>query len=49
MLGAITTLGRMTMPDIIRQVGREFGRRAMQALLEGEAVETVLTREEIKS
>ena len=48
MLGLVAGIGRVALRNAISQVGREFGRRAMQRLMDGEALETVLTRDEMR-
>ena len=48
MLGVIAGAGRVALTNALSQVGREFGRRAMQRLMDGEAIETVLTRDEMR-
>ena len=48
MLGFVAGVGRVALRNAITQVGREFGRRAMQRIMDGEAIETVLTRDEIR-
>ena len=49
MIGVLAGAGRVAMTNAIRQVGRQFGREAMQRILGGEAIETVLTREEMRT
>ena len=44
MLGVVAGASRVA----LSQVGREFGRQAMQRIIGGEAIETVLTREEMR-
>ena len=44
MLGVIAGAGRVA----LTQVGRQFGRQAVQRLMQGERIEDVLTRDEIK-
>ena len=44
MLGVVAGAGRVA----LSQVGREFGRQAMQRTMGGEAIETVLTRDEMR-
>jgi hypothetical protein len=48
MIGVVAGAGRIALSNAIRQVGREFGRRAMQRIMDGEAIETVLTRDEMR-
>ena len=48
MIGVVAGAGRIALRNAIRQVGREFGRRAMQRIMDGEAIETVLTRDEMR-
>ena len=39
MIGFVAGVGRMAMSNAIRQVGRQFGREAMERILGGEAIE----------
>ena len=48
MLGVIAGAGRIALSNALRQVAREFGRQAMQRIMDGEALETVLTRDEMR-
>ena len=49
MIGVLAGAGRVAMTNAIRQVGRQFGREAMQRILGGEAIENVLSREEMRT
>ena len=48
MIGFMAQVGRMAVMNAIRQVGRQFGREAMEIILAGEAAEAVLTRDQMK-
>ena len=48
MIGFVTGVGRMAMSSAIRQVGRQFGREAMERIMNGEAIESVLTRDQMR-
>ena len=48
MIGFVAGVGRMAMSNAIRQVGRQFGREAMERIMGGEAIENVLTREQMR-
>ena len=48
MLGVVAGAGRIALTNALSQVGREFGRQAMQRIMGGEAIETVLTRDEMR-
>ena len=48
MLGVIGHAGRIALANALRQVGREFGREAMRRIRGGEAIENVLTREQMR-
>ena len=41
-------VGRMAFSNAIRQIGRQFGREAMDRIMRGEAIEDVLTRDQLK-
>ena len=41
-------VGRVAMTNALRQVGRRFGQEAMERIMGGEAVESVLSREEMR-
>ena len=45
MIGFMGGVGRMAFSNAIRQIGRQFGREAMDRIMRGEAIEDVLTRE----
>ena len=44
MIGVLSGAGRVA----LSQVARSFGREAMQRIMQGEAIETVLTRDEMR-
>eukprot|EP00438_Fugacium_kawagutii_P027429 Skav217155 [mRNA] locus=scaffold2621:341721:344436:+ [translate_table: standard] len=48
MLGVVAGVGRVALTNALRQVGREFGREAMRRIMGGEAIENVLTREQMR-
>ena len=48
MLGVVAGVGRVALTNALRQVGREFGREAMRRIIGGEAIENVLTREQMR-
>ena len=48
MLGVIGHARRIALANALRQVGREFGREAMRRIRGGEAIENVLTREQMR-
>ena len=48
MIGVIAGAGRIALANALSQVGREFGRRALQRIIGGEAIETVLSRDEMR-
>ena len=48
MIGFMAQVGRMAVMNAIRQVGRTFGREAMERIMGGEAIEEVLTRDQMK-
>ena len=41
-------VGRMAFSNAIRQIGRQFGREAMDRIMRGEAIEDVLTRDQLR-
>ena len=41
-------VGRMAIDNVLRQVGKQFGRDAMERLINGEAIESVLTRDQMR-
>ena len=47
MIGFVGNVGRIAMSNAIRQVGRQFGREAMERIMGGEAIEDVLTRDQM--
>ena len=48
MIGFIGGVGRMACSNAIRQIGRQFGREAMDRIRRGEAIEDVLTRDQLR-
>ena len=44
MIGVIGNVARTVLP----QIARQFGQRAVQRILQGEAIENVLSREELR-
>ena len=48
MLGVVAGAGRVALTNALSQVARQFGREAMQRIMQGEAIETVLTRDEMR-
>ena len=48
MIGFVGNVGRIAMSNAIRQVGRQFGREAMERIMGGEAIEDVLTRDQMR-
>eukprot|EP00438_Fugacium_kawagutii_P017838 Skav201727 [mRNA] locus=scaffold311:665528:668862:+ [translate_table: standard] len=48
MLGVVAGVGRVALTNALRQVGREFGREAMRRIMGGEAIENVLTRDQMR-
>ena len=48
MIGFIGGVGRMAFSNAIRQIGRQFGREAMERMMGGEAIEDVLTRDQLR-
>ena len=49
MIGFVTGVGRIAVTNALRQVGRQFGREVVQRIMGGEAIENVLTREEMRT
>ena len=49
MLGVVAGAGRIALSNALTQVARSFGREAMQRIMQGEAIETVLTRDEMRN
>ena len=47
MIGVVAGVGRIAMTNALRQVGRQFGREVVQRIMGSEAIEHVLTREEM--
>ena len=41
-------VGRVALTNALRQVGRRFGQEAMEGIMGGEAIESVLSREEMR-
>ena len=48
MIGVVAGAGRIAMTNALRQVGRQFGREVVQRIMGGQAIENVLTREEMR-
>ena len=48
MIGFVAGVGRMAMSNALRQVARQFGREAMERIMNGEAIESVLTRDQLR-
>ena len=48
MIGFVGNVGRMAFSNALRQVGRQFGREAMERIMRGEAIEEVLTRDQMR-
>ena len=48
MIGFIGSVGRMALSNALRQVARQFGREAVERIMGGEAIEDVLTRDQLK-
>ena len=48
MIGFMGGVGRMAFSNALRQVGRQFGREAMERIMRGEAIEDVLTRDQLR-
>ena len=48
MIGFISGAGRVAISNASRQVGRQFGRRVMERITNGERIEDVLTRDEMR-
>ena len=48
MIGAIAGVGRVAISNALRQVARQFGQEAMERIMAGEAIESVLTREQMR-
>ena len=48
LIGVVAGVGRIAMTNAMRQVGRQFGREVVQRIFGGEAIENVLTREEMR-
>jgi hypothetical protein len=48
MIGVVAGVGRIAMTNALRQVGRQFGREVVQRIMGSEAIEHVLTREEMR-
>ena len=49
MIGIVAGVGRIAMITTLRQVGRQFGREVVQRIMGGEAMENMLTREEMRT
>ena len=49
MIGVIAGVSRLALTNALRQVARQFGREATERIMGGEAIENVLTREEMRS
>ena len=48
MIGFVGNVGRIAFSNALRQVGRQFGREAMERIMRGEAIEEVLTRDQMR-
>ena len=48
MIGFMAGVGRVALTNALRQVGRRFGQEAMERIMGGEAIESVLSREEMR-
>ena len=48
MIGFVAGVGRMAMSNALRQVARQFGREVMERIMNGEAIESVLTRDQLR-
>ena len=48
MIGFVGNVGRMAFSNALRQIGRQFGREAMERIKRGEAIEDVLNRDQLK-
>ena len=48
MIGAIAGVGRVAISNALRQVARNFGQEAMERIMAGEAIESVLTRDQLR-
>ena len=48
MIGFVGNVGRMAFSNALRQIGRQFGREAMERIMRGEAIEDVLNRDQLK-
>ena len=48
MIGFMAGVGRVAVLNALRQVGRQFGREAMERIMNGEAIESVLTRDQLR-
>jgi hypothetical protein len=48
MLGFVAGVGRVAISNALRQVARQFGREAMERIMGGEAIENVLTRDQMR-
>eukprot|EP00438_Fugacium_kawagutii_P005784 Skav220136 [mRNA] locus=scaffold4510:111703:114411:+ [translate_table: standard] len=48
MLGVVAGVGRVAMTNALRQVAQQFGREAMRRIMGGEAIENVLTRDQMR-
>ena len=48
MIGVLAGAGRVALTNALSQVARSFGREAMQRIMQGEAIETILTRDEMR-
>ena len=48
LIGVVAGVGRIAMTNALRQVGRQFGREVVQRIMGGQAIENVLTREEMR-
>ena len=48
MIGFAGNVGRMAFSNALRQIGRQFGREAMERIVRGEAIEDVSNRDQLK-
>ena len=48
MLGVVAGVGRVAMTNALRQVAQQFGREAMRRIIGGEAIEDVLSRDQMR-
>ena len=48
MIGFATGVGRVALSNAIRQVIRNFGRETLNRIMAGEAIEDILTRDQLR-